>query len=176
MAVEAMKPYAPNESWWQRTYPHRLFLVVVISLTCCLCAALSGAEYGADWRPLRPEQVPALPSGHWVMAEVTAYCPNCPICGTTGVTANGTRTMSVPYGLAASSQLPMASRVFIPAGLGVLDRVRASDRFWQIDDRGGLVEAEAQRFGILRLDVRMKLHASAVLFGRRTIPVFIINH
>lgn len=110
------------------------------------------------------------------MASFTAYCGGpCPYCQTTGTTANGTKTKAQPYNLAASSALQLGTSVFIPSGLGVLDGARAADRFFSVDDRGGLVEAEAKRYGVLRLDLRVISHKWAVNFGRRTIPVYIIN-
>lgn len=131
-------------------------IIVTIFLTIGLCA------HGAEWR----------------MAEVTAYCPCALCCGDSadGRTANMTRTDRVPYNFAADRSLPFGTRIFIPRGLGVLDRVRADERTFVVDDRGGALDAEARRYGTLRLDLRVKSHAWAVRFGRRMIPVFVNNY
>lgn len=127
---------------------------------------------------LRPEEVPALPQGRYVFAEFTAYCGGpCKVCQTTGVTANGTKCSAVPYNLAADSSLKMGTVIYIQPGLGVLDGARkdASDRFFTVDDRGGLVESEARERGVLRIDLRVKQHWWAVKFGRRYLPVYVVT-
>ncbi len=115
-----------------------------------------------------------VPAGRWAMAEVTAYCPCALCCGTCDrITANNTSTDRVPYAFAADRSLPFGTRVYVPAGLGVLDRARADDRWLVVDDRGGALDTEARRYGVLRLDLRVRDHSWAVRFGRRSLPVFI---
>ena len=113
--------------------------------------------------------------GRWVMAEVTAYCP-CDTC-TDGdrITADGTHTDRVPYAFAADRSLAIGSRIYVPTGLGVLDRIRSDERWFRVDDRGGALDTEAKRYRVLRLDLRVREHWWATNFGRRTIPVFIAN-
>lgn len=113
--------------------------------------------------------------GYWTQAEVTAYCP-CDKC-TDGdkVTANGTRTDSEPYALAADRSLKFGTQVYIQPGLGVLDNARADDRWFTVDDRGGALETESRERQVLRLDLRVKEHWWARKFGRRLLPVFIAN-
>lgn len=114
----------------------------------------------------------------WVVAEVTAYCPCGLCCGDSadGLTANMTRVDRVPYAFAADRSLPFGARVFVPVGLGVLDQVRAADRWFVIDDRGGALDTEARRYGVLRLDLRVREHAWAVRFGRRSLPVYVTTN
>jgi len=115
--------------------------------------------------------------GRWVAAEVTAYCPCALCCGTADhITANNTSTDRVPYAFAADRSLPFGARVYVPIGLGVLDQVRASDRWFVVDDRGGALDTEATRYGVLRLDLRVRDHRWAVRFGRRLLPVFITTN
>lgn len=108
------------------------------------------------------------------MAECTAYCPCALCCGTLDrTTANNTSTDRVPYAFAADRSLPFGTRVYVPLGLGVLDRIRADDRWLVVDDRGGALDTEARRYRVLRLDLRVRDHSWAVRFGRRSLPVFI---
>lgn len=152
-----------------RRFPGQCLLILaVLTLTTLLAVRVGAVEFP-------PERTPALPAGRWVICEMTAYCPNCAICQTTRTTANGTNTDRVPYNLAASRSLALGAQVYVPTGLGVLDVARSSQRTFTVDDRGGLVEAEANRYGVLRLDLRVKEHWWAKRFGRRLIPVYVIN-
>ncbi|MEY2855647.1 MAG: hypothetical protein RL030_2779 [Pseudomonadota bacterium] len=141
-------------------------ILVVLGLTAGLCASEP---------TLTAERTPALPAGRWVMAEVTAYCP-CARC-TDGdlITANGARTTAVPYNLAADRSLAFGVRLYVPPGLGVLDHVRADDRFFAVDDRGGALDTEARERRTLRLDLRVRDHWWAVRFGRRLLPVYLCD-
>lgn len=150
-------------------------IIVVLSLTAGLCAK----GIGADITPavFRPEQTPALPAGFWLAAQVTAYCGGpCKECQTTGTIANGTSTTRVPYALAADRSLPMGSRVYIPAGIGYLDRLRPSDRVFTVDDRGGALDTEALASGVFRIDLRFIGHADAKRFGRRMVDVYVFTN
>ncbi len=118
----------------------------------------------------------AAAEGRWVMAEVTSYCPCALCCGTHDrTTANNTNTDRVPYAFAADRSLPFGTRIYVPAGLGVLDQIRADDRWFPVDDRGGALDTEARKYGVTRLDLRVRDHWWAVRFGRRSLPVFITN-
>lgn len=110
-----------------------------------------------------------------VIAEITAYAPRCPCCQTTDRTADGTDTDVVPYGLAADPSLPFGTTVIIPAGHGLLDNVRAFDRAFRVDDRGGRVTSEARTKGVLRLDLRVISNDYARQIGRRRIVVYLVR-
>ncbi len=139
-----------------------VFLISAVSITLALCVLLTPTASGVEG---------------WTTAEATAYCPCALCCGTTdGITANNTSTNRVPYNFAADRSLPFGTRVFVPLGLGVLDRVRADDRWFSVDDRGGALDAEARKYGTLRLDLRVRDHWWAVKFGRRSLPVFITKN
>ncbi len=146
--------------WW----PHLAFITAV-ALTLVLCLGCAVTANAAE--------------GRWTTAEVTAYCPCALCCGTSadGITADGTPTARVPYAFAADRSIPFGALVFVPRGLGVLDQVRADARWFTVDDRGGALDTEARRYGVLRLDLRVREHWWAVRFGRRVLPVFIsTNH
>lgn len=114
----------------------------------------------------------------WITVEATAYCP-CALCCDvrTERTANGTNTDQVPYGVAASRNIPTRARVYVPWGIGYLDRLATDHRarWWPVDDRGGALDSEYNRSGITRIDLRFKSHESAKQFGRKLIAVFIIT-
>lgn len=114
--------------------------------------------------------------GYWATAHTTAYCPCKLCCGPAahGVTANGARVAVTPYNLAADQSIKMGAKIYIPPRSGVLDRVRPAERWFVVDDRGGALDTEARKYGVLRLDVRMRHHASAVRYGRQCVPVFIL--
>ena len=138
---------------WHKIWLPVVFLICTSSLTVGLCA------------------------GEWRTAEVTAYCPCALCCGTEDrKTANNTSTDRVPYAFASDRSLPFGTRVFVPLGLGVLDRVRADNRWFSVDDRGGALDTEARKYGVLRLDLRVREHWWATRFGRRMLPIFIINN
>lgn len=160
--------FRPRLDWaWFRPFFWTLVTIVCATLLLLVtCERSKAAEFPA-------EQTPALPAGWWVTAEATAYCP-CARC-TDGdrITANGTRTNRVPYAIAADRSLPMGSQVFIPAGMGYLDRLRPADRVFTVDDRGGALDTEALRSGVFRIDLRYRDHADAQRFGRRLLAVYV---
>jgi hypothetical protein len=135
-----------------------------------------GSVLGAE-PTFAPQDRPALPRGMWVWAEVTSYCGGpCATCQTTGVTASNHKTLHVPYNLASDRKLRLGTLIYVPPGLGVLDTVRAGQRMFQVDDRGGALDSESlERGGILRLDLRVKEHWWAKAFGRRLLPVYIVS-
>ena len=106
-----------------------------------------------------------------IQAEVTAYAPNSAVCQTTGTTYDGTDTDEQPYGLAADRRIPIGTVIYIPSGLGVLDNVRAFDRGFRVDDRGGALEHHGG--GVIRLDLRVKDVEWAKRFGRRRVTVWV---
>lgn len=111
---------------------------------------------------------------NWVMIELTSYCGGpCKQCQTNRLTANMTDTRRVPYNFAADRSLPIGTRIYLPKGLGLLDNVRSENRVFVVDDRGGALDTEARRYGIIRLDLRVKDHWQAVKYGRRVVPVII---
>jgi 3D (Asp-Asp-Asp) domain-containing protein len=111
-------------------------------------------------------------AGEWIEAPAvfTAYCPCSICCGVraAGLTADGTSVRRQPYGVAADpTRLPYGSRVWIPPGLGYLDRSRPDDegRQFTVDDTGGIIRRRTRRTGVLHLDLRFVHHESAVRFG-----------
>jgi 3D (Asp-Asp-Asp) domain-containing protein len=122
---------------------------------------------------------PGPGDGYWAEAEITAYCP-CTICcgaGARGITATGLRVESHPYGIAADPDLlPYGTRIVFGAGDNPLCRLmdrHALPRILRVDDTGGAVVREGHEHGILRLDVRVRLHRTAVRIGRFRMRVFI---
>ena len=109
----------------------------------------------------------------WQTVEATAYCP-CAICcdARTERTADGTDTDLVPHGVAASPNIPLGWRVYVPYGDGYLDESVPFHRWFPIDDRGGALRSDQQRSGVTRLDLRYRTHESAQRFGRKTIVVY----
>ena len=147
---------------WPRISHAAISLGIIAIVTLALIAGCAVTAKGAEV------------SGRWTMAEVTSYCPCALCCGMHDrTTANNTNTDAVPYAFASDRSLPFGARIYVPIGLGLLDRVRASDRWFAVDDRGGALDTEARRYGVLRLDLRVRDHAWAVRFGRRTVPVFV---
>ncbi len=124
---------------------------------------------------------PPLPRGYWVNAEVTAYCPCAKCTDGDKKTANNTSTDAVPYNFAADRSLRMGTRIYVQPGLDVLDNVRANDRIFTVDDRGGALDTEAEEYkeetgkALLRLDLRVMEHWYARKFGRRMLWVYVIT-
>lgn len=114
--------------------------------------------------------------GRWITVEATAYCP-CALCcdERTERTANGTNTNTIPYGVAASPNIPLGARVWIPVGAGYLDRSRKDARWFPVDDRGGALRTEWRRNGTTRLDLRYIGHSDAQQFGRKLMLVYVTN-
>lgn len=113
--------------------------------------------------------------GRWVMVEATAYCP-CSLCcegSADGITASGARTSDRPYGVAASRSIALGSIIRVPVGYGYLDQTRATERDFQVDDRGAALDSEYTDGRIPRLDLRYKNHWSAKQFGRKLMVVYI---
>lgn len=48
-----------------------------------------------------------------------------------------------------------------------------TDRWFQVDDRGGALRREWERTGVTRIDLRFKTHAAAKAFGRRWMMIYI---
>lgn len=124
---------------------------------------------------------PPLPRGYWVNAEVTCYCPCSKCTDGDGKTANNTSTDAVPYNFAADRSLRMGTKIYVQLGQGVLDNVRADDRIFTVDDRGGALDTEAKDYkdqtgkALLRLDLRVMEHWWAKRFGRRMLWVYVIT-
>ena len=120
------------------------------------------------------------PGGYWQATEavLTAYDPCKACCGrrAVGLTATGVDTRSRPYGIAADSDaLPYGIIVWIPAGLGYLDRSRPDDegRQFPVDDTGGILRRRTRATGVLHLDLRFIHHGNAVRFGIKTATVYV---
>ena len=147
---------------WQRCRPH---LAALSAILVCFLVCFFGLAGKAK-----------AEEGRWITVEATAYCP-CALCcdERTERTANRTDTNAVPYGIAASPDLPFGTSVRVPVGAGYLDLTypRESQRSFTVDDRGGALRTEWRRSGITRLDLRYKSHDYAKRFGRKLMLVFI---
>ena len=162
--IAAVWHWFAREAWPRISHAAIALVLIMLTAIACIVSCAVKANGGEL-------------SGRWTTAEVTAYCPCALCCGTSadGITADGTRTRRVPYAFAADRSLPFGAQVFVPVGLGVLDQVCADCRWFRVDDRGGALDSEAARYGILRLDLRVRDHWWAVRFGRRVLPVFVTS-
>jgi len=89
--------------------------------------------------------------------ECTAYDPGACCCGiyADGVTATGRDTSVHPYGVAVDpSAIPLGSFLLIE-GVGILEA----------DDVGGAIKGR-------KIDIRMKTHKEALVFGRKNVHVW----
>jgi 3D (Asp-Asp-Asp) domain-containing protein len=119
--------------------------------------ALSAPRMPAPAAPVGPSPSSVRPAEHvWVWA--TAYCPTCAVCDTGDTTATGRRAFSRGVAVAARGKrfAPLGSRVHVP-GFGWL----------RVDDTGGEVRSD-------QIDVRLRSHRQAVLWGRRRMQVRVI--
>jgi 3D (Asp-Asp-Asp) domain-containing protein len=117
----------------------------------------------------------AASEGRWLTVIASGYCPCALCCDTrTERTANATDTNARPYGIAASPDIRLGSRCWIPSGAGYLDVSRPADRWFDIDDRGGALRTEWRRSGITRLDLRYRSHVYAKAFGRKLMMVWVV--
>lgn len=145
----------------------------------------------------RPAPAPAPePAGHWLTVRATAYSPHDALDGTyhqskgerwRWITADGrTDVRRVPYGIAVPLLpggrpiWPYATRVFIPAGQGYLDRSGSpADRTFAVDDCGGAIRRRTNASGILHIDLRFRHESSARDFGGsqgwRELRVFVFD-
>lgn len=99
-----------------------------------------------------------------MMMEVTAYCP-CTICcgpNARGVTASGRKVShnSGAFVAADTNVLPFHTRLSIPG--------YRSGKTVPVIDRGGDIKGN-------RLDVFFKTHGEAKKFGRRIVPVTVLQ-
>jgi 3D (Asp-Asp-Asp) domain-containing protein len=129
-----------------------------------LSLLLIGACHGGEWTPMD--------------VVATAYCPCTYCCGhrAVGITADGTNTRHEPYGIASDpNQLPYGTILWIPPGVGYLDRIRADDtaRQFVVDDTGGMLRTNTRRTGIVHIDLRYKGHADAKRFGRKAVTIYV---
>lgn len=123
----------------------------------------------------------AEPSGRWVWAYVTAYCP-CSIC--CGSHANGRTSTGVnvrsgdphdAYGYAVDpSVIPYGTRIYVPGYWESLQNNRSfiPTEPLKADDTGGAMRRSGRR-GILHIDVRYRTHRAAQKWGTREMRVFI---
>ncbi len=125
--------------------------------------------------------------GYWIKARLSAYSPHDALDREyheskgerwRWITADGTTDVRrTPHGIAATSILPLGSRVLIPTGHGYLDesRSRPHERVFGVDDRGGLLEGAGPGELPLRLDLRYRTEYSALAFGIKDAWVFVIT-
>jgi 3D (Asp-Asp-Asp) domain-containing protein len=125
--------------------------------------------------------------GYWQQARLSAYSPHDALDKayreTKGerwrwITADGrTDVRRQPHGIAAPGSLPFGTRIFIPQGLGFLDRSLSlpSARCLVVDDRGSAIQSGDVPEGIIRLDLRYRTEYSAINFGIKDAWVFILT-
>jgi len=98
-----------------------------------------------------------------IMMEVTAYCPCKKCCGSNaiGLTASG-RNVRYNDGrfVAADSKFKFGAKLIIPG--------YHSDKPVEVLDRGGAIKGD-------KLDVFFPTHQEAIAWGRKTIPVTVLN-
>ena len=156
-----------------------------------LLAASEVGFLGEQPAPPAPE-----PSGRWLTVRATAYSPHDALDGDyhqskgerwRWITADGrTDVRKVPYGIAVpllpggKPTWPYATRVFIPAGQGYLDRSGGpADRTFAVDDCGGAIRKRTSATGILHIDLRFRHESSALAFGGslgwREMQVFVFD-
>lgn len=105
-----------------------------------------------------------LPQLHVVMMEVTAYCPCTKCCGPKahGVTASG-KLISYNGGkfvAADVKKLPFGTKLIIPG--------YANGESVEVLDKGGAIKGN-------KLDLFFPTHAEALKWGRKMIPVTVIE-
>lgn len=137
--------------------------------------------------------------GRWINVIATAYSPHDPIDGkyhaTKGkwrwITADGrTNVKEIPYGIAVplarqgkkklnKPWYPFGTKILIPNGYGYLDKKRANERVFSVDDVGDGKEYAPTKFGKLHIDLRFMNHDSAIEWagpeGYRELRVFLIE-
>lgn len=129
--------------------------------------------------------------GRWVTVVATGYSPTDQFTrdddrNPQRLTADGTRTSTRPYGIAAPQHrqrvpswntLPFGTQVIIPVGEGYLDRIRNEphERVFEVDDTGAIINERTKAKGVMHIDLRFKDEASALRFGVRRIRIFVID-
>ncbi|MCR4722860.1 MAG: ubiquitin-like domain-containing protein [Eubacteriales bacterium] len=91
--------------------------------------------------------------------NASGYCP-CEICCgefASGITANGSKA-TAGYTLAAAKDIPFGTLVYIPY----------FDRVFEVQDRGGAINGN-------RIDIYFNTHGEAIVFGRRTLKIYIVK-
>ena len=151
----------------------RLILISILGLTHACTQEKEIIQYG-PW------------IGYWQQARLSAYSPHDALDRDyheskgkwRWITADGrTDVRRSPHGCAAPSHVPFGTRVFVPTGLGYLDRTLSGihQRVIRVDDRGGLIQGQANDGQRLRLDLRYRTEHSALAFGVKDAWVFIIT-
>jgi hypothetical protein len=167
--------------WWQQAGPFALgsafwALVIIIGATMQQC---HGDEFGG-W------------IGRWEQVVATAYTPSDPLDdayhATKGerwrwICADGTTDVRrKPYGVAVPLRRgepawAFGTRLIIPTGLGYLDRCRADERVFTVDDVGNGSQYFPSEDGLLHIDLRWVDRRDALRWagpeGKRRIWVFI---
>jgi len=94
-----------------------------------------------------------------ITMEASAYCP-CEICCgeyASGYTADGSKATAM-HTVATSDDYPFGTLMYIPY----------FDAVFEVEDRGGAIQDN-------RIDIYYDTHQEALIFGRHTITVYIIN-
>ncbi len=150
-----------------RVLPHLCFLIAILGFTAGLCAEDQPQAKFAE-----------MMHGRWMSVMATAYCPCAICCGAraAGLTSTGVRVDTDPYGIAAHPRyLDPGALVFIPSGQGYLDRSQPTERFFAVDDTGGIVRRRSEQSDDLWIDLRYRFHQSAVEFGVRRLRIFVFD-
>lgn len=137
--------------------------------------------------------------GRWVEVAATAYTPTDPIDSEyhaskgarwRWVLADGrTNAKRTPYGIAVKltqggdgrwrPALPFGTRIYVPTGHGYLDRSRAQERVFQVDDGSAATVYQSRINGRMHVDLRWVDTPDAVAWsgaaGHQVLRVFIIE-
>ena len=94
-----------------------------------------------------------------ITMEASAYCPCAICCGeyASGYTADGSKATAM-HTVATSDDYPFGTLMYIPY----------FDAVFEVEDRGGAIQDN-------RIDIYYDTHQEALIFGRHTIVVFILN-
>ena len=167
--------------WWQwlvviftEVWPAVILVLLIGAAACC-----HGDEY-QGWL------------GHWETVVATAYTPSDPIDDAyhdskgarwRWITADGvTDVRRKPYGVAVPLRhgepwWRFGTRVIIPTGLGYLDRSRADEREFVVDDVGNGAAYFPSEAGHVHIDLRWVDRRDALRWagpeGKRVIRVFV---
>ena len=116
----------------------------------------------------------------WLPLEVVATGPCCgPCCcgpRAANLTADGTDTLTTPYGVAVDPRvIAYGTYVYVPLGCGYLDQqiTNEDSRVFIADDTGGIIRRRTRQTGVPHIDLRFRTHRAALKYGKRTITIYI---